>query len=109
VSAEAASAEVVLEESDVAEFRCRWIRPKCPRAGPQAARIAITNGVTFAEDQTISLDFAGSTATEGTDFTVAPSFPRRLQAGESAVTALITAAGDTEEEAEETVVTAASG
>jgi hypothetical protein len=40
---------------------------------------------------------------------VAPSFPRRLQAGESAVTALITAAGDTEEEAEETVVTAASG
>ena len=109
MSAEAEAAEVVLEENDVAEFALSVDSAEVPEGGSTAARIAITNGVTFAEDQTISLDFAGSTATEGTDFTVAPSFPRRLQAGESAVTALITAAGDTEEEAEETVVTAASG
>ena len=110
ISAGAASAEIILEENDVAEFEVTVDSAEVAEGESTTARVAIINGVTFAADQTIALDFAGSTATKGTDFTVAPSFPRSLRAGESVVTALLTAAGDTEEEGEETVsVTALHG
>ena len=105
---EAASAEVVLVENDVAEFALSVDSAELVEGGSTTVRIEITNGVTFAEDQSITLDFAGSTATEGTDFTVAPSSRRTLPAGERSVTAMITAAGDTEEEDEETVSITAS-
>ena len=105
---EAASAEVVLVENDVAEFALSVDSAELVEGGSTTVRIEITNGVTFAEDQTITLDFAGSTATEGTDFTVAPSSRRTLPAGERSVTATLTAAGDAEEEDEETVAITAS-
>ena len=110
VSADSAAAVVVLEENDAAEFSLAVDAAEVAEGESTTARVAITNGVTFSADQTITLDFAGSTATRGTDFTVAPSSRRTLQAGQISVTALIVAGGDTEEEDDETVViTAAHG
>ena len=62
-----------------------------------------TGQVTFADEQTIELDFAGGSATPGTDFTVADAdgnpltapYALTLAVGESAVTATIRAVDDT--------------
>ena len=61
--------------------------------------VSITNGVTFADNQTIELDFTGSTAVKDTDFRVSPATVT-LRAGQSQVTATITAVDDEDHEAE---------
>ena len=68
--------------------------------------MAIANGVTFARDQAITLDFAGSTATKGADFTVSPE-SLTLLAGAGSAEATVTAVDDTDEEPAETVAVAA--
>ena len=108
VSAEAASAEVVVVENDIAEFALSVDSAELAEGGSTTARIAIANGVTFAGDQMIALDFTGGTAIRDTDFTVAPSSRGRLWAGASSATMLIATASDTDEEGDETVVIAAA-
>ena len=107
VSEEARSAQVVLEENDEAEFALSVGRAEIAEGETAEIRVAITNGVTFAEDQTITLDFTGSTAAEGTDFTVSPAVIV-LPAGERSATATVTALSDTGAEGEEGVAIAAS-
>ena len=107
VSAGQRSAEVVLEENDVAQFALSLDPGEIAEGESATVRIGITNGVTFEEDQAIKLDFAGSTATKGTDFTVSPESPT-LPAGARSVTATLDAALDTDDEGNETVTVAAA-
>ena len=83
-----------------------------------AATVTVqTGGATFEDDQTVTLEIAGGTATAGDDFTVAdaggnvlraPSpYTLTLGAGERSVTGTITAVDDSLDEADETVVVAA--
>ena len=107
VAAGQRSAEVVLEENDTAQFALSLDPGEIAEGQSATVRIGITNGVTFEEDQTINLDFAGSTATGGTDFTVSPESPT-LPAGARSVTATLDAALDTDDEGNETVTVAAA-
>ena len=86
--------------------------------GAAAVTVRVVNGVTFPAAVPIRLDFAGSTAVPGSDFTVTdalgtvvPSpYELTLAAGDGAVAATITAVDDTEDdEAEEIRVTARRG
>ena len=72
ISADSASATVVMEDNDVAELALSVDPAEIAEGESATVEVRITNGVTFAEDQTIALDFAGSTATQGTDYTVSP-------------------------------------
>ncbi len=77
--------------------------------GSATIRVSITNGATFAEDQSIALDFAGSTATEGSDFTVSAG-SLRLRARANFATTTVRAVDDgTAEEAETVAITASHG
>ena len=77
--------------------------------GSATIRVSITNGATFAEDQSIALDFAGSTATEGSDFTVSAG-SLRLRARANSATTTVRAVDDgTAEEAETVAITASHG
>ena len=91
VSADAGSAQVVIEDNDEATFAV-WVHPAEIAEGEAATlTVEISNGVTFAEDQTIALDFAGSTAVQGDDYTVSPE-PLALRAGARAVAATVAVA-----------------
>ena len=113
VSEEARSAEVVVEENDVAEFAVSVEPSEIAEGESATVRVEITNGVTFAESQAIALDFAGSTATKDEDYTVSSeslTLRGRPAGGPSWVTATLTAATDSDEEGDETVtVTARHG
>ena len=109
VSEEAASAEVVVEENDEAEFALSFSPAEVEEGESATVRVGIANGVTFAAEQEITLDFAGGTATKDADYTVQPE-PLRLGARASAVTATVTALVDAEDEGDETItVTAGHG
>ena len=64
--------------------------------------VSITNDVTFAEHRDFTLDFTGSVAVKDTDFRVNRE-PLTLRAGQTAVTATITALHDTDYELKETI------
>ena len=109
VSGSARSAEVVVEDNDEAEFALSLEPAQMAEGESATIRVEVTNDVTFEDGQTIALDFAGSTATKGTDYTVS-SESLTLGAGESVATATVTAEHDTEEESDEEVsVTASHG
>ena len=113
VSEEGRSAEVVVEENDVPDFTVSVEPTEIAEGESATVRVEIANGVTFGEDQVIALDFAGSTATKGADYTVSPE-PLTLRGlpagGPSSVTATLAAAADSDEEGGETVtVTALRG
>ena len=65
-----------------------------------------TGGVTFAAAKTVTLDFADSTATETSDYTVG-SKTLTLDAGSTSVTTTVTAVNDTDEDPNEQVKVAA--
>ena len=73
--------------------------------GGSATVTVTTGGVTFADPQTISLDFTGSTAATD-DYTIMPA-SITLAAGATAGSATITALDDTEVEPRETIALAA--
>ena len=76
--------------------------------GTATVKVEVTNRVTFAEDQTITLTLEG-TADEGTDYTVG-SETLTLTAGQSEVTTIVTAINDkVNDEAETILVTATHG
>ena len=77
----AGSAQVSVADNDAATFTVT-AAPEAIAEGESATlTVAIANGVTFAEDQTVELDFAGGTAAKGTDYTCRPSrsFSRRAR------------------------------
>ena len=105
VSGEHASASVVLEEPDVPEFSVT-VKPAEIAEGESATvTVATTNGVTFAEDQTISVTTSGTASTS--EYTGLPP-TLTLPAGASSVTATLAASPDQEEEDAETVTVTAS-
>ena len=107
VSADANSAFVVLEENDAAEFALS-VDPDAIAEGESATvEVAIANGVTFAEEQTIELDFGGSTATADADYSVSPD-SLALAAGARTARATVAAMPDSDTEGDETVSVAAS-
>ena len=75
-------------------------------AGTATVTLATTDGAGITADQTIALSLAG-TATKGTDYTIS-SESLTLAAGQSSVTATITATMDTASDDNETVVVTAS-
>ena len=67
-----------------------------------AVSVAITNGVTFATAQTLTLSFSG-TATQGTDYTV-DSTTLTLLAGQSSATTTLRVVDDADAESDETIM-----
>ena len=102
VSEDARSAQVLVEENDAAEFALSVSPASVAEGGTASVRVRTTNGVTFAEAQTIALGFAGSTATKGADYSVSAE-SLRLRAGRRRVTASLTAIADSDQEGDETV------
>ncbi len=100
-----ASAAVTVEDDDAATFTVS-AEPGTVREGESATlTVAITNGVTFAEAQTITLATAGTAS--ASDYTGVPS-TLTLAAGADSVTATLAAAADQLEEPAETVAVTAS-
>ena len=105
-AADAGSAQVSVEDNDTAEFTVSFDAAAIAEGQAATLTVAIANGVTFAEDQTIALDFAGGTAAQGTDYTVS-SESLSLAAGATSVRATLTAVDDSDAEGAETVAVAA--
>ncbi len=96
-----ASAEVTVEDDDEAEFGVT-VAPNPVAEGSTAnAQVAITNGVTFTDDQTVSLTFSG-VATRETDYTVGAT-TLTLTAGQSSVVATLSVTDDGDKEPAESV------
>ena len=105
-AADAGSAQVSVENNDAATFEVSF-DPEAVAEGQAATlTVEIANGVTFAEDQTIALEFAGGTAVKGTDYTMSAE-SLALAAGSTAVQTTVTAVDDTDPEGAETVTVAA--
>ena len=101
----AAAAAVTVLDDDTARLAVS-AEPGTIGEGESATlTVAITNGVTFAEDLTFSLAVSGTAS--AADYTGVPE-ELTLEAGESAVTATLAATADQEEEGSETVTVTAS-
>ena len=103
----AASAAVAVNDNDTATFSVSANPEEIVEGGTSTVTVAISNGVTFAADQTIALEFGDGTATKGTDFTVSEE-TLTLAAGANSVTATLSATDDDETEEAETIAVAAS-
>ncbi len=100
-----ATASVTVEDDDTATFTVS-AEPGAISEGESATlTLAISNGVTFAEAQTISLAMSGTASVS--DYTEVPP-TLALAAGASSVTATLGAAADQEEEEAETVTVTAT-
>ena len=101
----ASSASVTVEDDDAATFTVSF-EPESLAEGESATlTVAISNGVTFAEDQTVELAASGTAS--ASDHTGVPA-ALMLAAGASSVTAGLAASEDQEEEEAETVTITAS-
>ena len=105
-AADAGSAQVSVGDNDTATFQLSFDAEAIAEGETTTLTVEIANGVTFAEDQTIKLDFAGGTAAKGTDYTVSAE-ALALTAGSTAVQATVTVLDDTDPEGLETVAVAA--
>ena len=100
---------VTITDDDVPAWTVSVDPAEIAEAGGSATVTVSTGGVTFAAAQTIELDFEGGSATVGTDFTVADAngdaltspYQLTLAAGESTVTATITAVDDPDDDDDE--------
>ena len=101
----ASSAFVRVEDEDTATFTVS-AAPEAIAEGESATlTVAISNGVTFAEDQTVELAASGTAS--ASDHTGVPA-ALTLAAGASSVTAGLAASEDQEEEEAETLTVTAS-
>ena len=80
VPAARGTAQATVEDNDVAEFTVTADPAEIAEGETSTLTVAIANGVSFAQDQAIALDFAGSTA-QATDYTVSPGTTLTLLAG----------------------------
>ncbi len=115
VDADASSAEVAVNDNDEATFTVSASPAQIEEGAASTLTVAIANGVTFAADQTIALDFAASTAAaadyalaDDSGQALASPYALTLAAGASTVTATVTATDDSEQEPAETIEVAAS-
>ena len=106
LSAEHASASLVLEESDIPEFSVSVEPAEIAEGESATVTVAISNGVRFRNAQTIALAVSGTAS--GSDYTGVPATLALRAYRTSATTATLTAAVDQEQEADETVTITAS-
>ena len=97
-----ASAQVTVEDDDVAEFEVTVSPNPVPEGTPATVTVAITTGVTFPADQTLTILVVSDTATQGTDYTVGAT-TLTLVAGETSVPTVVTVLDDKAEEPAETL------
>ncbi|MYE06676.1 MAG: PKD domain-containing protein, partial [Chloroflexi bacterium] len=98
IAPNAASATVVGEENDVAEFAMSANPGRIDEGESATLTVEISNGVEFAEDQTIELAVSGTAS--AADYTLSPEV-LTLVAGSRSATAAVTATRDAEEEPDE--------
>ena len=101
----ASSAEVTVEGDDTATWQVSAAEASIDEGDATTLTVAVANGKTFTEEQSIALTVSGTAAESDYSLT---SSPLVLAAGSSSVTATLTAADDTDEESAETVTVAAS-
>ena len=95
------SAQVTVEDDDEAAFAVTVTPNPVTEGTPATVTIAITTGVTFPADQTLTLVFSG-TATQGTDYTGGTT-TLTLLAGGTSVPTVLTVLDDKAEEPAETL------
>ena len=100
------AASVTVSDNDTAQFAVSVLPAEITEGESAEVAVAITNGVTFATDQTISLALTGE-ATAGDDYTVAAE-TLTLPAGVSEVTTTLTTVDDTDEEGAELLTVTAT-
>ena len=106
---------VTIGDADAAVFEFGVVSSEVSEGGETVLTLAITNGVTFAVDQVVSIVVGGS-ATAGDDFVLVDSQNRPLSApysvtlaaGASSVTAVLRVVNDLVEELAETVSVSAT-
>ena len=101
----AASAAVVVRDDDTATFTVSAEPATIVEGESATLTVAVANGVTFAEAQTIALAASGTAS--ATDYSGVPP-TLTLEAGASSATATLAAETDQEEEQAETVTVTAS-
>ena len=99
------SAEVTVQDNDTVNFSVSVAPSTVEEGSSSTLTVRITNGITFTENQEISLDFTGSTASSS-DYTAVSTLS--LPAGDSFVTASISVTDDSDVEEEETIQIQAS-
>ena len=104
-SGQSVSASATVEDDDVAAFTVSAGEPIIDEGESTTLTVAISNGVTFAQDQEVALSLSGTASLS--DHTGLPA-TLTLPAGTSEVTATLAASQDREEEADETVTVTAS-
>ena len=97
------AASVTVRDTDTAQFTVSVLPAEITEGESATVTVAITNGVTFATDQTLSVTLSGAypsdyTVTAAGGVLSAP-YDLSLPAGDSSVTLTLTAVDDTEEEA----------
>ena len=105
VAADGGSAEVVVEDDDVATFAVALSVETVAEGASATVTVSIAGGVTFAAGQTVTLAATGTAAAE--DYTLSPT-TLTLSAGDASVSATLTATDDEAEEPDETVTLTAS-
>ena len=98
----AGSAEVEVADNDTAVLEVSVEPAEVAEGETATLALAVAGGVAFSEDQTFTLDFAGSTATVDEDFTVA-SRSLVLPAGAGSAMMAVAVLADTLEEPAETL------
>ena len=99
------SAEVSVVDNDTATFAVTASPAGIDEGDAATVTVTITNGVTFAADQALTLTGSGTASAD--DYTLDATSPT-LAAGEAAVSATLTATDDEAEEAAETATVTAS-
>ena len=95
----------ITDQTDPANWELRLDPHEVGEGGPATIAVAITNTVTFAAAQPITLTFSGD-AEQGTDYTVG-SDTLTLAAGQPVVTTTLRVVDDSEEEGDETITVTA--
>ncbi len=101
----ASSAAVTVEDDDAATFTVSAAPDAISEGEGATLTVAIANGVTFAEDQSIESGLSGTAS--AADYTLTPP-TLTLAPGASSVTAELAAAVDQEDEEDETLTVAVS-
>ena len=98
---------VTIEDDDKPDWTLTVEPDTIAEADASSSTVTVsTGGVTFADDQTIALDFTDSTADIGNDYTVADK-ELTLTAGQTSVTTSITAVNDAVDDDDETILVTA--
>ena len=101
----ATAAAVRVTDNDTATFAFGAAADEIDEGGATRLTLAVEDGVTFAEEQSIALSVAGTTAAD--DYELSAN-PMTLLAGADSVSATLTAVDDAAHEASETVTMTAS-